>query len=160
MQSTEWRPVLGYEGLYEVSDQGEVRRPLTARGHGVSPGALIRPWVLRGRYLHVHLHRPGHRKGIKVHRIVAFAFHGDPEPGQVVRHLNGDHTDNRSVNLAWGTMLENSDDRRAHGTNRNRNTGKTHCKRGHEFTDENTYRYAGTRSCRTCRRSYAIKKAA
>jgi len=152
MQSTEsWLPVLGYEGVYEVSSEGRVRRALEGKSRGARPGVILKVWQLRARYLHIHLHMPGSRKAFKVHRLVAFAFHGDPKPGEVVRHLNGDFMDNRAVNLVWGTMTENMADRRAHGTNRNRNTGATHCKRGHAFDEVNTYvRPNGTRVCREC----------
>ncbi|MCH9731619.1 MAG: HNH endonuclease [Actinomycetia bacterium] len=78
-------------------------------------------------------------------------FRGAPEPGQECRHLNGVRTDNRIENLVWGTKNENSADQVRHGTHRN--ARKTHCKRGHEFNDENTYvRANGTRLCLPCKR--------
>jgi len=55
--------------------------------------------------------------GHPVHRMVTEAFHGPrPTPQHQVRHLNGDRTDNRAENLAWGTAQENIDDRAVHGT--------------------------------------------
>lgn len=52
-----------------------------------------------------------------IHRLICAAFHG-PQPSQdhEVRHLNGDHLDNRAANLAWGTKHENEADRKRHGT--------------------------------------------
>ncbi len=46
---TEWRPVVGYEGLYEVSDQGQVRR--VAPGMGTRPGRVLRARKDKGGYL-------------------------------------------------------------------------------------------------------------
>lgn len=50
-----------------------------------------------------------------VHRLVALAFYGVPEPGAQVRHLNGNRADNRPSNLKWGTSAENAADRLRHG---------------------------------------------
>jgi hypothetical protein len=74
-----------------------------------------------------------------------------------VCHNNGDPADNRAANLRYDTASENQLDRVRHGTHHNAN--KVACKRGHEFTPENTRQYRGKRSCRTCeqlrdRRSY------
>lgn len=51
-----------------------------------------------------------------VHRLVLQAFVGHCPPGQECRHLNGIKSDNRLENLAWGTKLENQNDKRLHGT--------------------------------------------
>jgi len=52
-----------------------------------------------------------------VHILVCEAFHG-PKPNwaDCVRHLNGDFSDNRAENLSWGTWIEQSEDRKKHGT--------------------------------------------
>jgi hypothetical protein len=51
-----------------------------------------------------------------VHRLVALAFHGEPSsPEMEARHLNGDPSDNRPGNIAWGTQGDNAADRTAHG---------------------------------------------
>jgi hypothetical protein len=62
-----------------------------------------------------------------VHRLVLFAF-GAPERcgGRCARHLNGDPTDNRIQNLAWGTHRQNEADKKLHGTvARGESHGKT-----------------------------------
>jgi hypothetical protein len=52
----------------------------------------------------------------QVHQVVCRAFHGEqPFPGAVVRHLDGEPLNNVSVNLSWGTHLENAEDRDRHG---------------------------------------------
>jgi len=51
-----------------------------------------------------------------VHRLVAEAFLPEPLAGEQVRHLNGDKSDARAENLAWGSAAENAADRNRHGT--------------------------------------------
>lgn len=86
-----------------------------------------------------------------VHDIVLETFVGPRPEGMEARHLNGKADDNRVENLAWSTHQVNMQDTLIHGTNQN--AIKTHCKRGHEFTEANTYRFGPDkrwRSCRTC----------
>lgn len=58
----------------------------------------------------------GKHRSVYLHRMVAEAAHGEPKPGQIVRHLNGDKVTSNEVNLAWGTYAENLEDSRQHGT--------------------------------------------
>jgi hypothetical protein len=153
VQSTEtWKPVVGYEGLYEVSDHGRVRSLNSRRARAGHP-FVLRPTPIPSGYLTVKLYRSGApRQTRSVHALVAEAFLG-PSEGRVVRHLDGSRTGNRPSNLAWGTLSENSRDMTTHGTHRN--IRKTHCPAGHEYTPENTYitrRGEGrtSRKCRAC----------
>ena len=150
----EWRPVVGWEGLYEVSDLGLVWSESLWRG---TRGRLLRltPHPKRG-YLQVMLYKDGTRVPRKVHRLVAEAFHGPGLPGQEIRHLDGVRINNAASNVAWGTPKENSDDKMRHGTFAGPaavNGVKTHCIRNHEFTPANTYvAPSGSRVCRICKR--------
>lgn len=70
-----------------------------------------------GGYLRVRMGSGELRKSAMVHKLVAEAFIGPkPSPVHQVRHLNGNKTDNRASNLAWGTAAENAADRDGHGT--------------------------------------------
>lgn len=162
----EWRPVPGYEGLYQVSDRGNVHslgRWTTSRGH--TKPHWYPPRMMRlcksGKapgHLAVNLHRGGTHKRIYVHVLVSLAFHGPkPTDKHEVRHLNGDSFDNRAQNLKWGTHRENILDKFVHGTDHNVN--KTHCVNGHEFTPENTFLQPKPkrRVCKICRRNGGAK---
>lgn len=110
MEPERWRDVVGWEGLYRVSDRGRVS---SARREGTR-GGLMRLSMGRG-YLQAHLRGPGRRLLAEVHRLVLEAFVGPRPPGAQARHLNGDSMDNRVENLAWGTPAENAADRVRHG---------------------------------------------
>jgi hypothetical protein len=117
----EWRPVVGYEGAYEVSSRGRVRSLDKTLRHPngatwTRPGRLLNPCPGPQGYLQVTLSRGGHCKTFHVHRLVAAAFIGPRPPGQVVRHRDGVKANCAVDNIAYGTSLQNSDDARQHGT--------------------------------------------
>lgn len=112
-----WKPALGWEDRYEVSNEGRVRS-LCHRGK-----TRKKPWILklnntpRG-YLNAHLMRDGACSVVGVHVLVAEAFIGPrPEPRERhdCRHLDGNPANNLLSNLAWGTKNENMRDRDGHG---------------------------------------------
>lgn len=157
MQSTHdevWKPVVGYEGLYEVSDHGGVRS-MPRKG---TAGGLVSVVPNEKGYLTVGLFGHGKRVHRSVHRLMAEAFLGPCPDGMQVRHLDGNNTHNVLPNLKWGTASENAYDRVRHGTDAG--SRRTHCKSGHEFTPENT-RHTGTqRVCRACKRESAQRRRA
>lgn len=141
-------PVVGYEGLYEVSDLGEVKT--RGRRGEWAPKALSTD---RNGYKRVTLSKDGKKRGRLVHHLVLEAFVGPKFAGMECRHLNGNPGDNQLENLQWGTSSENSFDVVRHGNNLN--AEKSHCKNGHEFTPENTNWNSGARQCRTCNNARA-----
>lgn len=148
-----WKPVVGFEGLYEVSDQGRVRsmsrRVLAkasrrAAGHWRSyAGKLLRPgrFTKQG-HLSVVLGHGQH--GSPVHSLVLAAFVGSCPPGKEGLHKNGNAADNRLTNLRYGTRSENNRDITEHGRRRltlaqarrlraKRQRGATYRELGEEF---------------------------
>lgn len=107
-EQEEWRAI-PYFSRYEVSNHGAIRhrRTLRAKLTGDDRG-----------YRNVTLIRDdGRSVRARVHRVVLLAFSGNPPSvNSQARHLNGDRTDNRAVNLAWGSNRENCLDARNHGT--------------------------------------------
>lgn len=113
MPAEVWRPVAGYEGVYEVSSLGRVRsldRVCVGRD---GRSELHRGKVLctnpgRRGYVTVSLRKGGPKtKKAPVHSIVAAAFLGERPSGHDVMHLNGIRTDNRVENLKYGSREEN-----------------------------------------------------
>lgn len=141
---TNWKPVAGFEQHYEVSSRGQV--------YSIRSRRILKPGDDSRGYLFVNLSVGGMVRSKKVHRLVAEAFLPPPEmPGMEVCHGNGFKTDNRAVNLRWGSRSVNNQDRVTHGTHPN--ASKTHCPQSHEYSSENTYRdKKNRRYCRTCQR--------
>lgn len=111
-----WLPVVGWEGYYEVSDLGRVRR--VAPYHGYPAGRLVAQCRTKsGLYPRVGLSTPEKRCTYVVHRLVLEAFVGLRPAGHEARHTNGDGWDNRLTNLSWSTHAENIGDKQQHGTN-------------------------------------------
>lgn len=89
-----------------------------------------------------------------VHRLVAVAFIPNPENLPLVRHWDDDGLNNVASNLRWGTHSNNRFDSVRNGSHHH--AAKEFCKRGHEFTPENTYVRPGVtrRECRMCKVAY------
>lgn len=143
---TQWLPVPGYEGLYQVSDEGQVMsfpRPRTR-------GGLLKQFNDSHGYPAVTLTRSGVQKRFGVHQLVALAFIGPCPPGQEVRHRDGNPANRSASNLIYGTHGENMLDATGHGTHP---TGsRARCPKDHPYDEANTRLYDGRRWCRACAR--------
>ena len=108
-----WKPIDGFDGKYEVSNMGNVRRAewcytdKDGRKYKKKPYMRI-PQIGSSGYLQVGLFRNGKSKAYKVHRLVASAFIDNPENKPTVDHINANRQDNRVENLRWCTLKENS----------------------------------------------------
>lgn len=156
-----WLPVVGWEGLYEVSDKARVRstKRTVERGRGTM---RIQPKILKTSVSHgyqvVGLWRRNRQKLSRVHRLMLEAFVGPCPDGMEACHGNGDRSDNRLDNLRWDTSGSNKYDIVKHGNHVQ--ARKTHCPHGHPYDEENTYSPPSNpriRYCQTCRRESARK---
>lgn len=116
MDEIEWRPVAlePYGQHYAVSNHGDVIR-LTGGYRNAKAGRLLTQKLTQDGYLAVNLCVNGQARCFTIHSLVLVTFVGQRPDGYVARHLNGTRTDNRSSNLAWGTIQDNVDDRGRHG---------------------------------------------
>ncbi len=120
MTRERWRPVVNFEGLYEVSDLGRIRSldhvvmrsngsPMTIRGR-------IRKAPLITGYPALVLCRTGKKTNYYVHHVVATAFIGPRPLGMEVAHWDGDKLNVALSNLRYATPLENDADKIRHQT--------------------------------------------
>ena len=111
-----WKPVVGYEGLYEVSNMGRLKSLSKYSGDYLRPTIIMKP-KNRAAHRDVTLHRFGQRRGFWVHRLVLEAFVGPCPPGMECCHFpDRNPHNNRLDNLRWGSPADNAEDRRKHGT--------------------------------------------
>lgn len=95
-----WKDVVGYQGLYEVSDYGNVRNVL-------KNGKLLKLTLHSCGYLSVNLCKRHVRKDYRVHRIVAEAFIPNPRHLPEINHKDENKANNHADNLEWCDRLYN-----------------------------------------------------
>jgi hypothetical protein len=98
-QIEKWKPVAGYEGFYEVSSLGRIRRSKS--------GYILRLSPIKKGYLTVRLNRFGKAKSFLVHGLVAKAFIGERPAGYQVNHKDLLKSNNAVSNLEYLTGREN-----------------------------------------------------
>jgi predicted RNA binding protein YcfA (HicA-like mRNA interferase family) len=99
----EWKPIVGYEGLYEVSNFGRIKtlynryKDVIYLKYNTSPNG----------YYCVNLVKNKISKTIRIHRLVAEHFINNPQNKPMVNHKDGDKKNNFVDNLEWVTASEN-----------------------------------------------------
>lgn len=97
--NNEWKPVVGYEGFYEISDNGEIKSLIKNR--------LLKPCIHKKGYLVVTLTKGNAHKHYYVHRLVAAAFIPNIDNKEQVNHIDGNKHNNCVENLEWCNDAEN-----------------------------------------------------
>ncbi len=112
-----WKDVVGYEGLYQVSNLGRVkslarsvishytdRKPIVTTNR---KERIMKQFLYKTGYLYTGLAKNRVKKKYKIHRLVAMAFIPNPENKPMVNHIDGNPLNNRVENLEWCTNQEN-----------------------------------------------------
>ena len=111
MENEIWKDVVGYEGLYQVSNLGKLKSLkktiIKSKGGKFSYPEKIMKTKFDKNYERVGLSKNGVKKYFLVHRIVAIAFLNNLNNKKTVNHINGVKSDNRVQNLEWNTLSEN-----------------------------------------------------
>lgn len=127
-----WKPIFGYEGIYDVSNKGRVKsypkEKILFGYKKMAPERILTLTALNtSGYRHVGLVKDGIRKPATIHRLVAKAFIFNPDNKPEVNHIDGDKLNNNSDNLEWVTR-----DEHVIHTNKyiafNRQKGESHCR--------------------------------
>lgn len=108
-----WKDIAGYEGLYQVSNIGNVksleRLEINSLGRKRTVKSKIMNQNKNGRYARIQLSKGNVRKKFSVHRLVAIAFLDKEEGKDYVNHIDGNKHNNKSTNLEWVTPKENAE---------------------------------------------------
>ena len=99
-----WKPIEGFEGLYEISNIGRVKSIGT---YNTCKRGIMSPMIDPDGYLHVRLYNNGISKDIAVHRLVAVAFISNPNNYRYVNHKDENTQNNKVSNLEWCTNSYN-----------------------------------------------------
>lgn len=109
-----WKDVVGYEGLYQVSNLGRVKSVERYKDNNGTK-QLVKERILKqgenkkGGYLKVDLWKNNKSKTLYVHRLVAIAFIDNPTNKPTVNHIDGNHKNNHVSNLEWATQKEQNE---------------------------------------------------
>jgi len=125
-----WKDVVGYEGIYQVSNNGRVRSMtrivVDSIGIPRKYKGRILSQILNERYYVVSLCHKGDQKNVGIHSLVLESFVGPRPEGMEACHFpDRDVTNNRLENLRWDTHLANQQDKIIHGTS---SKGEKNCK--------------------------------
>jgi hypothetical protein len=101
-----WKPVVGYENIYEVSDLGRVRRLKCKYALNDRIVKSSRRGCINNTAMSVSLSNKNVSKNYNVHRLVAMAFIPNPHNKPTVNHIDGDRANNKLSNLEWATQKE------------------------------------------------------
>ena len=96
----ECRDIPGYEGIYKISEYGDI--------YSIKTGKFRKARIGTHGYYQIDLYKNGECKWFRVHRLVALTYIPNPYNLPVVMHLDNNKTNNHISNLIWGTVQTNT----------------------------------------------------
>lgn len=140
----EWRPVVGYENLYEVSDWGNVRSLNYRCSKKIK---TLKPFYFSNGYCGIKLHKENKVKNYLIHRLVAETFIPNPNNEPCVNHIDENITNNVKWNLEWCSQKYNC------------NYGSHNMKLSNSIKNSNTFKTAmSSEKYKEIKRNLAIKR--
>lgn len=103
-----WKDIEGFEGLYQVSDQGRIKSFQQWKRAGSPREFILKPSISTTGYCQVTLYKEHQRSKFLVHRLVANAFVSNPSNFPHINHIDEDKENNRASNLEWCTAAYNN----------------------------------------------------
>ena len=103
-----WKDIVGYEGLYQVSNLGTVKSLPKYCGVRWDNGRILKPFTNKDGYLVITLSLNGKLKHFQVHRLVAEAFIPNPDNLHCINHKDLCVANNSVNNLEWCSWLYNN----------------------------------------------------
>lgn len=101
-----WKPILGYEGLYEISNLSNIRSLCNKWGNRLKP-RLVKQQLTKKGYMRVPLNKNSKHKQYMVHRLVYEAFNGKIDENMEINHIDYNRTNNNINNLQVMTHTDN-----------------------------------------------------
>lgn len=106
-----WKDVVGYEGLYQISNLGRVKSLARKIDHVKyiedRGDVIMTPFLNKNGYFTVMLHKNRKKKQHRIHQMVARAFIPNPLGKEMINHIDCNTQNNRVENLEWCTNSEN-----------------------------------------------------
>ena len=126
----EWRDIEGYEGIYQISNEGRVK------SLKYNKAKILKYGINRNGYKYVVLSKDNTPKLKKVYRLVAEAFIPNIDNKPCIDHCNTIRTDDRVCNLRWCTYKENMNNEITKENCRSGKLGKPSNNKGHKWTEK------------------------
>lgn len=154
LPNEEWRDIVGYEGLYQVSNMGRVKGLSRVSNFGKRvkriPIRILKPTISKRGYYVVGLSKDGKTKNHTIHRILMTSFVPNPENKRAIDHIDTNKLNNSLDNLRWCTDKENSNNEKTKEKNRNNcfrmwknglfdNRNNTHYRKVAQYTKDGEY---------------------
>lgn len=103
-----WRDIKGYEGRYQVSSKGKIKRVKHATKNKIFPERLKKTGIDKDGYITVMLYNGRNKKLCKVHRLVGEAFIENPHNKPMINHIDENRSNNNVENLEWCDCIYNN----------------------------------------------------